>query len=182
MCLGWSWFTGSAASPRLVGIVSVPTRITWNWAWWQPKSKGDKSFESTVDRVRIVSRRSDRIRVDPSDPSPIERVAQKYLWKNYSLYDKNLHNLRPAQCYRAATADGSNALCVVSEHEEEKLAAEGRLVKEKNLLWMASRVLDRVEDGRNLRRSWDAHFRTRIDLCWLYQEHDTDKTHGAPRE
>jgi hypothetical protein len=98
-------------------------------------------------------RRSDRLRIDPSDPSLMERVAQKYLWKNYSLYDKDLHNLRPAQCYRAATADGSNALFVVSEHEEKKLAAEGRLVKEKNLLWMASRVLDRVEDGRDPRHS-----------------------------
>ncbi|KAJ5588730.1 hypothetical protein N7537_011408 [Penicillium hordei] len=93
-------------------------------------------------------RRSDRLRVDPSDPSPLERVAQKYLWKNYSLYDKNLHNLRPAQCYRAATADGSNAFFIVSEYEEKKLAAEGRVVKEKKLLGMASRVLDRVEGGR----------------------------------
>ncbi|KAJ5589606.1 hypothetical protein N7537_012284 [Penicillium hordei] len=93
-------------------------------------------------------RRSDRLRVDPLDPSPLERVAQKYLWKNYSLYDKNLHNLRPAQCYRAATADGSNAFFIVSEYEEKKLAAEGRVVKEKKLLGMASRVLDRVEGGR----------------------------------
>ncbi|CAG8947720.1 unnamed protein product [Penicillium salamii] len=98
-------------------------------------------------------RRSDRLHIDPSNPSLMERVAKKYLWKNYSLYDKDLHNLRPAQCYRAATADGSNALFVVSEHEEKKLAAEGRLVKEKNLLWMASRVLDRVEDGRDPRHS-----------------------------
>ncbi|KAJ5443130.1 hypothetical protein N7445_004243 [Penicillium cf. griseofulvum] len=93
-------------------------------------------------------RRSDRLRVDPSDPSPLERVAQKYLWKNYSLYDKNMHNLRPAQCYRAAIADGSNAFFIVSEYEEKKLAAEGRVVKEKKLLGMASRVLDRVEGGR----------------------------------
>lgn len=94
-------------------------------------------------------RRSDRLRVDPSDLSPLERVAQKYLWKNYSLYDKNMHNLRPAQCYRAAIADGSNAFFIVSEHEEKKLAAEGRVVKEKNLLSMASRVLNQVEGVNN---------------------------------
>jgi hypothetical protein len=29
----------------------------------------------------------------------------------------------------------------MSEHEEKKLAAEGLLVEEKNLLWMASRVI-----------------------------------------
>jgi hypothetical protein len=95
----------------------------------------------------------DRLRINPSDPSLLERLAQKYLWKDYSLYDRNLHNLRPAQCYRVATADGSNAFFVVSEHEEKKLAAEGRVVMEKELLWMASRVLDRVEDERGPRRS-----------------------------
>ncbi|KAJ5437607.1 hypothetical protein N7445_006151 [Penicillium cf. griseofulvum] len=57
-------------------------------------------------------------------------------------------NLRPAQCYRAAIAGGSNAFFIVSEYEEKKLAAEGRVVKEKKLLGMASRVLDRVEGGR----------------------------------
>lgn len=31
--------------------------------------------------------------------------------------------------------------------------AEGQLVKEKSLLWMASRVIDRVEDGRDPGRS-----------------------------
>ncbi|KAJ9492562.1 hypothetical protein VN97_g629 [Penicillium thymicola] len=36
----------------------------------------------------------------------------------------------------AATADGSNALFVVSDHEEEKRVTKGRLVKEKSLLWM----------------------------------------------
>lgn len=56
-----------------------------------------------------------------------------------------MHNLRPAQCYRAAIADGSNAFFIVSEYEEKKLAAEGRVVKEKKLLEMASRVLDLVE-------------------------------------
>ncbi|CAG7925989.1 unnamed protein product [Penicillium olsonii] len=98
-------------------------------------------------------RQCDCLHIDPSNPSLMERVAQKYLWKSYSLYDKDLHNLRPAQCYRAATADGSNALFVVSEHEEKQLATKGRLVKEKTLLWMASRLLDRVEDGRDRRRS-----------------------------
>ncbi|KAJ5244637.1 hypothetical protein N7489_004733 [Penicillium chrysogenum] len=79
---------------------------------------------------------SDRLRINPLDPSLLERLA-------------NLHNLRQAQCYRAATADGSNAFFVVSEHEKEKLAAEGRVLMEKELLWMAPRVLDRVEDERD---------------------------------
>lgn len=97
-------------------------------------------------------KRSDRLQVDPSNPSLLERVAQKYYWKDHSLYDRNLHSLRPNQCFRAATADGSNALFVVHKDEEKKLAEEGRVVKEKELLWMASRALDRVDDGREPRR------------------------------
>lgn len=50
-------------------------------------------------------KRSDSLRVDPSDPSPVERIARKYSWKNYSLYDRDLQSLSPAQCYRAATVD-----------------------------------------------------------------------------
>lgn len=40
-------------------------------------------------------KQSDRLRVDPSDPSPVERIAKKYSWKNYSLCDRNLQSLRP---------------------------------------------------------------------------------------
>ncbi|KAJ5569198.1 hypothetical protein N7450_011684 [Penicillium hetheringtonii] len=49
--------------------------------------------------------------------------------------------LRPDHCYRAATADGSNAIFVISAHEENQLATEGRLGKEKQLVSMASKVV-----------------------------------------
>lgn len=98
-------------------------------------------------------RLSDRVRVDPSDPSPVERVARKYSWKDYSLYDKNLQSVSPAQCYRAATVDGNNTIFLISEHEEKKLAAvEGR-IKDKQLLWLVSRVLDQTEPEAKRRRS-----------------------------
>ncbi|RAK94832.1 uncharacterized protein BO80DRAFT_420270 [Aspergillus ibericus CBS 121593] len=90
-------------------------------------------------------RQSDRLRVNPSDPSPVERVARKYSWKSYSLYDKNLQSLSPAQCYRAATADDSNTIFLISEPEEQRLAAEGRLNKDRQLLSLVSRVLNRAE-------------------------------------
>lgn len=67
-------------------------------------------------------KQSDRLQVDPSDPSPVERIARKYSWKNYSLYDRNLQSLSPTQCYRAATVDGNNAMSLISEHEEQSLA------------------------------------------------------------
>ncbi|RMJ21831.1 hypothetical protein PHISP_07297 [Aspergillus sp. HF37] len=98
-------------------------------------------------------KQSDRLRVDPSDPSPVERIARKYSWKNYSLYDRNLQSLSPAQCYRAATVDGNNAIFLISEHDEQKLAADGRLVKNRQLLSLVSRVLDRAEPEPKKRHS-----------------------------
>ncbi|KAI1829420.1 hypothetical protein DTO006G1_9636 [Penicillium roqueforti] len=91
-------------------------------------------------------RQSDRLLVNPSDPSPLERLARKYSWKGYSLYDLRLQSLKPAQCFRAATVDGRNAIFMISEHEERELAAVGRLTKERQLLTMASRALDRIEE------------------------------------
>ncbi|GKZ98529.1 hypothetical protein AnigIFM59636_003519 [Aspergillus niger] len=90
-------------------------------------------------------RQSDCLRVNPSDPSPVSRIARKYSWKNYSLYDKTLQSLSPAQCYRAATVDGNNAIFLISEHEEQRLAAEGRLNKDRHLLFLVSQVRDRAE-------------------------------------
>jgi len=56
----------------------------------------------------------------------VEQVAQDYKRMNWSLYDRNLLSLSPAQCFRAATADGTNAIFLVSEREGKNLAAEGR--------------------------------------------------------
>jgi hypothetical protein len=90
-------------------------------------------------------RRTDRFEVDPSDPAPLERAALKYVWKKFSLYDRNLQSLRPDQCYRAATVDGNNAIFLISEDEEKRLAAEGRLDKDRQLVKMASRVRNQTE-------------------------------------
>jgi hypothetical protein len=90
-------------------------------------------------------RQTNRIQVDPSDPAPVERVAKKYVRKKYSLYDRNLQSLKPDQCYRAATVDGNNAIFVISEDEEDRLAAEGRLNKDRQLLTLVSQALDRTE-------------------------------------
>ncbi|KAF9883530.1 hypothetical protein FE257_003363 [Aspergillus nanangensis] len=85
---------------------------------------------------------SDYLEVDPADPSPVERVAKKYTRKDYSLYDKNLQSLSPAQCYRAATTDNDNSIFIISDHEEQKLMAEGRFVNDKKILSLVFQVLD----------------------------------------
>ncbi|KAI2704635.1 hypothetical protein CBS147354_9629 [Penicillium roqueforti] len=76
-------------------------------------------------------RHSDRLLVNPLDPSPLERLARKYSWKGYSLYDLRLQSLRPAQCFRAATFDGRNAIFMLSEHEERELVTAGWIVLQK---------------------------------------------------
>ncbi|GAA87890.1 hypothetical protein AKAW_06004 [Aspergillus luchuensis IFO 4308] len=82
-----------------------------------------------------------RVQAGPTNQWPLERMATKYSRMNYSLYDRNLHSLSPAQCYRAAIVDGSNAIFMISKHEEQRLAAEGRITKDKQLLSLISRVL-----------------------------------------
>ncbi|KAJ0418856.1 hypothetical protein BJY00DRAFT_324647 [Aspergillus carlsbadensis] len=97
-------------------------------------------------------RLSDRLQVDPSDPSPLERLATKYTRKDYSLYDKNMQSLSPAKCYGAATIDGNNAIFIISKHEEEKLAAEGRFVSNNKFQSLVSRVLGEPEPASPVKR------------------------------
>jgi hypothetical protein len=87
------------------------------------------------------------VRVDPSDPSPVERVARKYMWKEYSLYDLNMQSVSPAECFHAATVDGNNRIFVISEDEERKLVAQGQLIKDRRLLSSISRLLNRDQSA-----------------------------------
>jgi hypothetical protein len=87
---------------------------------------------------------SDCLLVDPSDPSPMERLARKYSRKGYTLYDVSLKSLRPAHCYRAATADDTNAIFLISVHEEKAIADTEGSGKEEKLISMAARVVGRA--------------------------------------
>lgn len=50
-------------------------------------------------------------------------------------------------CYCAATAiDGNTAIFLISGYEERNLGAEGRLVKDKQFVSIASRVLGREDE------------------------------------
>ncbi|KAE8384351.1 hypothetical protein BDV23DRAFT_177126 [Aspergillus alliaceus] len=86
-------------------------------------------------------RQTNCVKVSPSDLSHVEHVARKYMRKKYSLYNQNLQGLSPTQCFRAATINGNNAIFVISEEEEKKLAIQGQL-KDRQLLPLVSRVLD----------------------------------------
>ncbi|KAJ5767444.1 hypothetical protein N7533_000027 [Penicillium manginii] len=108
--------------------------------------------ESTKQLIRIKFwslergqlNQSDFILVDRSDPPPVERVARKYSYKGYTFYNVNLRSLCPGHCYRTATADGSNTICLISAHVENQLAADGRFGKERQLISTALRVVARA--------------------------------------
>lgn len=119
----------NAGPPTIVGAPLPPALVEISfWAFEQEEWK-----------------QSDCLRVDPSNPSPVEQTARKYSWKDYSLYDRNLQSISPSQCYRAATVNSNNSIFLISESEEQKLAAEGRLTKERQLLSLISQVLDQAE-------------------------------------
>ena len=51
--------------------------------------------------------------VDPSDPSPVERMAAKNARvRQATFYDQNLRQVPPAQCFDAAIEDGTNTVFV----------------------------------------------------------------------
>ena len=56
--------------------------------------------------------------VDPSDPSPVERMAKKNARKrNATFYDRNLRTLAPTQCFDAAIEDGTKTIFVTFDNE-----------------------------------------------------------------
>ena len=57
--------------------------------------------------------------VDPSDPSPVERMAKKNARKrNATFYDQNLRTLAPTQCFDAAIEDGTKTIFVTFGDEQ----------------------------------------------------------------
>lgn len=101
-------------------------------------------------------------------------------------------SLSPAQCYRAATVDGNNAILLISEHEEKRLVAEGRLVKDRQLLSSVSRVLHRAEPSQKsavTRVLFLRHLpsckrlpRSGLGICGSIYEAQTTMNHVALRE
>ncbi|KAJ5198755.1 uncharacterized protein N7498_007872 [Penicillium cinerascens] len=68
-------------------------------------------------RLKVV----DHVKVHPSDTSRVEYIAQRYLMRDFGLYDNNLQGLSADQCYQAATVDGHNAILVLSTEEARAL-------------------------------------------------------------
>lgn len=54
-----------------------------------------------------------QMEVDPSDPSPVERMAAKQARaQQATYYDQNLRQVPPGQCFDAAIEDGTNTIFV----------------------------------------------------------------------
>ena len=53
--------------------------------------------------------------VDPSDPSKIERVANKDMSKKIRPFNTNLRRLTPQHYFEAATTSGTNTIFLIPE-------------------------------------------------------------------
>ena len=53
--------------------------------------------------------------VDPSDPSPVERVAEDHASNGRFLFDTTLRSLAPSECFEAVVGDGTNVVLLIPE-------------------------------------------------------------------
>ena len=88
----------------------------------EPSSATDLTGVTIMFRARNENSEWDRVVhqmvVDPSDPSPVERMAKKNARKhNTTFYDQNLRTLAPTQCFDAAIEDGTKTIFVTFGNE-----------------------------------------------------------------
>lgn len=88
-------------------------------------------------RVKFVLREGhnwvdkEDLSVDPSDPSPVERVAEDYVSNGRFLFDTTLRSIAPSECFDAVVGDGTNVILLIPEGSviiDDKLSTSaGRL-------------------------------------------------------
>lgn len=61
---------------------------------------------------------SDTVRVDPADPSPVERLAKSYRRKNFHLFDKERNPLNPMDCFHKVVEDGSYTIVLQRQPQD----------------------------------------------------------------
>ncbi|KAK4071123.1 hypothetical protein Purlil1_13510 [Purpureocillium lilacinum] len=70
----------------------------------------------------------DTLDVDPADPSPVRRVAGKYVRKRFCLYDTHGNNLAPKNCFEKVTASGTNTIVLRDVSQAGTAVRKVRLV------------------------------------------------------
>ncbi|KAJ6020194.1 hypothetical protein N7522_000269 [Penicillium canescens] len=84
--------------------------------------------------------------VSASDTSRVERTAKKYIRKEFSLYDKDLQSLSPAQCFRAAS-EGNQTIYIISYDQNKALQRLGSVERHKKLSSAMSTVASYEGNG-----------------------------------
>lgn len=88
-------------------------------------------------RVKFVLREGhnwvDRedLSIDPSDPSPVERVAEDHASNGRFLFDSILRSMAPSECFEAVVGDGTNVVLLIPEGSviiDELSTSAGRMV------------------------------------------------------
>ncbi|OBS20599.1 hypothetical protein FPOA_06952 [Fusarium poae] len=98
----------------------------------EPLARIPIEFKTRVRDGSLVV--TDRIMVDPADPSVVQRIAEKYMRKQFCLFDVDYHNLIPKTCFEKVVANGTNTIVVMPFGDtdegpmtlEEGNAASGR--------------------------------------------------------
>jgi hypothetical protein len=121
-------------------------------------SDGAEIQETSSKKVTIVFRERDerggwdhvvhQMVVDPSDPSPVKRMAMKNARERGAIfYDQNLRTIPPSECFNAAVENGKNTVFVAFGHD---------LVMDEEMMESVSRVLgmgsEKVKEKRIKRR------------------------------
>ncbi|RSL40409.1 hypothetical protein CEP54_016126 [Fusarium duplospermum] len=98
----------------------------------QDNTRGSTSSRRQPIRIEFVTRQdtgqwavSDTILIDPSDSSPVQRTAAKYLRKQFCLFDTHFNNLIPKTCFEKVTANGTNTILVVPISQVKSIGNEG---------------------------------------------------------
>ncbi|KAF4339512.1 hypothetical protein FBEOM_6574 [Fusarium beomiforme] len=77
----------------------------------EPLTRIPIEFKTRVRDGSLVV--TDRIMVDPADPFVIQRIAEKYMRKQFCLFDVDYHNLIPKTCFEKVVANGTNTIVVM---------------------------------------------------------------------
>jgi hypothetical protein len=88
--------------------------------------KGQASGDGTIPITFLIYERDgwkpDKVlQVNPSDPTSLERAVWGYKRRDFFVYDVKMRTVSVPSSFRAATADGTNALLLISRNTRQQM-------------------------------------------------------------
>jgi hypothetical protein len=60
-------------------------------------------------------RTQNKVVVDPAEPSPVQRLAAKYMRNGMGIFSSKNQVLRPQNCFERVTGDGTRSIHLIPE-------------------------------------------------------------------